>query len=121
MLNNNMKADMRYKLIVTIVKKGLASRIVAETKKAGAEGGTIILGNGTAKKSVYLDLLGINFEPEKEIIFTIADENKVDNIINGINSIAKLDKPGNGICFVINARNITGVIHLLNQQQDQAH
>lgn len=121
MLSNNPETHMRYKLIVTIVKKGLATRIVAETKKAGAEGGTIIFGTGTAKKSIYLDLLGINFEPEKEIILTIADENKVDNIINEINSIAKLDKPGNGICFVINARNITGVIHLLHQQQDQEH
>lgn len=119
MLKNNLEATLRYKLIVTIVKKGLASRIVTETKKAGADGGTIILGNGTAKKSVYLDLLGINFDPEKEVILTIADENKADNIINEINSIAKLNKPGNGICFVINAKNLTGVIHLFNQQQEQ--
>lgn len=93
-----------FKLIVTIVKKGLASKMVAAGRKAGAEGGTILFGKGTAKKSVYLDLLGINFEPEKEIIFSYARDDKVDDVLQAIVDEGKLNKPGNGICFVLNIR-----------------
>lgn len=117
MLNNNLATSEPCKLIVTIVKKGMASKIVTETKKVGAEGGTIILGKGTAGKSVYLDLLGINFDIEKEIILTITKESKVDNVLQAINSIAKLNKAGNGICFIIKSKEIIGIMHLLKQQQ----
>jgi len=106
-----------FKLIVTIVKKGMASRVVAASKKAGAHGGTIFLGRGTAKKSIYLDLLGINFDPEKEIGLTCVEEDKVDDVLLAIMDEVKLDKPGNGIGFVINIRGLTGVFHMLKMQQ----
>jgi nitrogen regulatory protein PII len=115
MPDNSLTASKQYKLIITIVKKGMGSKVVAETKKVGAEGGTVIFGNGTAKKSVYLDLLGINFDPEKEIILTIACESVVDNIIKTVQGMLKLDKPGNGISFVLNVKGLTGIMHLLNQ------
>lgn len=114
MLDAVFLKNKQYKLIVTIVKKGTASRIVAETKKAGAEGGTILLGKGTAKKSIYLDFLGINFDPEKEIILTLADEKFVDNILQAIIDVSKLDKPGNGISFVINVNQLSGIFHIMN-------
>ena len=89
-------ADLQeqYKLIVTIVKKGIASKIVETTKKAGAESGTILLGRGTAEESIYLDLLGINFDLEKEVIFTICEESKVENVLEAITGDVKLKKPG---------------------------
>lgn len=117
MLDNNLAASKQYKLIIAIVKKGMASKVVNETKKVGAEGGAIIFGNGTAKKSIYLDLLGINFDPEKEIILIIANESVVDNVIKTVQRVPNLDKPGNGICFVLNVKGITGITHLLKQQE----
>lgn len=100
-MNDSLTLPGQYKLIVTIVKKGTASKVVEVTKKAGAEGGTILLGRGTAKKSVYLDLLGINFDPEKEVVLTICSENTVDDILDAVVKEVKLNKPGNGISFVI--------------------
>lgn len=114
---DSLSIQKTFKLIVTIIKKGTASNIVKATRKAGAEGGTILLGKGTAKKSVYLDLLGINFDPEKEIILTICDESKVDDILEAIINEAKLKKPGNGISFVVKINALSGVIHLLKEQQ----
>lgn len=115
-MTDNLLIQGKHKLVVTIVKKGTASKILETTKKAGAEGGTILLGRGTAKKSIYLDLLGINFDPEKEVIFTICDESKVDDILDAIVSEAKLKKPGNGISFVVNINALSGVVHLLKNQ-----
>ena len=113
MSENNFTIDERYKLIVTIVKKGAASKVVAASRTAGAEGGTIIFGRGTASKSVYLDLLGINFDPEKEIILSGVKEDKVDNVLQTITDEGKLNKPGNGIAFVVNIKGLAGIVHLM--------
>ncbi|TYP56115.1 P-II family nitrogen regulator [Thermosediminibacter litoriperuensis] len=114
-MKGEFTVDESFKLIVTIVNKGKASKVVAAGKRAGAEGGTILLGRGTAKRS-FLDLLGINFEPEKEIILTLVKEDKVNDVLQVIIDEIKLNKPGNGIGFVINIKGLTGVIHLLRMQ-----
>ncbi|TCL61866.1 nitrogen regulatory protein P-II family [Hydrogenispora ethanolica] len=105
------KADA--KLIVTILKKGVASRVVAATKKAGASGGTIVLARGTANKDIYLKFLGMEYEPEKEIVLTVADRNMVDTMLQTIVQEAQLDKPGNGIAMVLDLKRLIGVVHLM--------
>jgi len=115
-MKSELTVDESFKLIVTIVNKGKASEVVEASKRAGAEGGTIILGRGTAKKS-FLDLLGINFEPEKEIILTLVREDKVNDVLQAISDEVKLNKPGNGIGFVINIKELLGIIHLLKMQE----
>ncbi len=101
------------KLIVTIVKKGMASKLVSATKKAGASGGTIILGRGTANKELYLKFLGMEYEPEKEIVFTIVDRAVVDDVLRVIIKEARLDKPGTGIGMVLDVKRLIGVVHLM--------
>jgi hypothetical protein len=109
----NETTAKRYKIIVTIVGKGKASRVVAASKKAGAKGGTILLGRGTAPASVYLDILGINFDPEKEIVLTLADEDIADHLLQAMLDEGKLDLPGNGVAFVLPVKNLAGIIRLL--------
>ncbi|ADL07376.1 P-II family nitrogen regulator [Thermosediminibacter oceani] len=111
-MKGGLTVDESFKLIVTIVNKGKASKVVGASKRAGAEGGTILFGRGTAKRS-FLDFLGINFAPEKEIILTLVKEDKVKDVLQAITDEVKLNKPGNGIGFVINIKELLGVIHLL--------
>lgn len=96
-------------VILTIVKKGAASKIVSASKKAGATGGTIMLGKGTAGKSIYTDLLGMDFDPEKEIILTFVKKDIADTVMESILKEGKLNKPGNGICFVVNMKGPSSV------------
>ncbi|NLM42894.1 MAG: P-II family nitrogen regulator [Clostridiales bacterium] len=93
-----------YKIIFTIVKKGMGSMIVSESKKLGASASTIMLGKGTAPKSIYTELLGMSYEPEKEIIMTLVKEDLVEKIMQRITDLAKLNQRGNGISFVINLK-----------------
>jgi nitrogen regulatory protein P-II 1 len=102
-----------YKLILTIVAKGKASKVVAASKKAGAKGGTILPGRGTAPVSVYLDILGINFDPEKEIVLILAEEDIIENILQAISNEVKLNQPGNGVAFVVPVKGLAGIIYLL--------
>ena len=112
-----MTAAGNCKLIVTIVGKGEAGRVIAASKKAGARGGTILLGRGTASESVYLDLLGMNFDPEREIVLTLAGGNMVDGILQAISDEVRLNKPGTGIAFVVDVGGLVGMISLLKTEQ----
>jgi nitrogen regulatory protein PII len=112
--------NLTHKLLVTIVKKGAASKIVKATKEAGAEGGTILFGRGTGihEKKRFL---GINVEPEKEVILTLIPKDKVDSILLAIEKAGELDKPGNGIGFIVDVKRVAGVVHLLKLQNQNRH
>ncbi|OEF98190.1 P-II family nitrogen regulator [Desulfuribacillus alkaliarsenatis] len=111
----NVTLNTNHKLLVTIVKKGIASKIVKASKEAGAEGGTIILGKGTGIHEKHT-FLGIPIEPEKEITLTLVSEDKVDIVLQAIEKAGKLDKPGTGVGFVIDAKKLAGICHLLKGQ-----
>ncbi len=103
-----------FDLIVTIVNKGFAEEVVDATKKAGAEGGTIIYGRGTGIHE-NMKLFGIPVEPEKEIIFTIIDRTKSENVLEAIRHAVDLDKPGMGVAFVLEVEKTVGICHLLKE------
>ncbi len=107
--------SLRQDLIVTIVKKGCCECIIEETKKAGAEGATIIPARGTGIHE-QKKLLGIPIEPEKEIIFTIVPEAITDQVLAAIIRAGKLEQPGTGVAFVIDLKKVVGVVHLLKNK-----
>jgi nitrogen regulatory protein PII len=111
-----LEPTSNFDLIVTIVPKGDSEKIVTASKKAGAEGGTIIPGRGTGihegKK-----LFGIAIEPEKEVILTLVPESKTDAILEAIVEAGDLDKPGTGVGFVLDTKRIVGINHLVDNMQ----
>lgn len=116
MSENGQKGNSENKLIITIVKKGVASNVVSATKKAGVGGGTILFGRGTKTSKLYLQILGMDYDPEKEIILTAVGSETADSILELITQTASLNKPGNGIAFMLDIKNLLGVAHLLNVQ-----
>lgn len=106
------------KLLISIVNYGLARKAVKASKEAGAEGGTTVFGRGTGSRDITT-FLGIPFEPEKEIIFTLITEDKVEEVLQAITSTARLDKPGYGIAFVLNISKVAGVSHLCNAEKER--
>lgn len=111
-MNDPLKSYLAgQKLIVTIVQKGIASKIVGITKKAGAQGGTILLGRGTGIHE-FKKLFGITLNPEKEIILTLAGQQNIPLILDAIVQQAKLSKPGNGVSFVLDVSRAAGMVHL---------
>lgn len=100
-------------LIVTIVPKGQAEKVVSASKKAGAEGGTVLYGRGTGIRE-HKKLFGLSIEPEKEIILTLVPGTKTDQVLEAVVEAGQLDRPGTGIGFVLDARKIVGINHLIN-------
>ena len=109
-MNDN---KITFDLIITIVNKGFASDVVQASKKAGAEGGTILNGRGTGIHE-NAKIFGIPIEPEKEIVLTLTDSAKTDEILGTITDKIGLNEPGKGIAFVLDVKKTVGICHLCN-------
>src|SRR5690606_28635702 len=111
------KTKLRSKLIITIVKKEKAKKIVQATKKAGAGGGTTLLGNGF-RADEKMRFMGIPVEREREIILTLVTEDIYQNVLDTIITTAKLNEKKQGIAFVINTKQVTGICHMLGLETE---
>lgn len=105
------------KLLITIVGKSKGSEVVAESKKAGCKGGTIIPGTGTRKETGF-SLWGLDSDPEKDVIFSIVDAEIAGQVLESITRVSGLDKPGKGVGFVLDLSTVTGLAHIVNPDSD---
>lgn len=89
---------MKHDLIVTIVPHDQGELIMTAAKKAGASGGTIIMGQGTASNTI-LELLGLG-SSSKDITYNIVESEITRNVLNEIKSAAQ-SKSHFGVMFTI--------------------
>lgn len=98
-------------LIVSIVRKGWGNTVLEASVRAGATGGTVLLGRGVGvneKDSIF----GIPIEPEKEIVLTLTHDNQNEVVLQEIIRAAELNEPGRGLAFVIPIEKVVGVPHI---------
>ncbi len=88
-----------YSLLVSIVPHDSGEFIVDAARKAGANGGSIVMGRGTASNSV-LQLLGFG-DSSKDIVFIIVNKNEENSIFESIKSAAAEKKNHFGVIFSV--------------------
>ena len=88
-------------LLTVIVNHGYADDVMAEARKAGASGGTILNARGTGREE-DVKFFGITLVPEKEMLMIVAENNKADAILEAIRKIPNLTEPGGGIVYAMN-------------------
>ena len=81
---------MSYKLIISIVPRNYGEVITGTASKAGAGGGTIIMGNGISGNNV-LSLLGFG-QSDKDITFVIVEEEILENVLKELKTVTKRKK-----------------------------
>jgi len=111
----SMGKGIAYDLIVTIVNKGMSDVVVTASKKAGAEGGTILYGRGTGIHE-QAKLFSLLIEPEKELVLTLIPKDKTENVLNAILEATDLNQPGKGIAFVLPVDRTVGITHLQKEE-----
>lgn len=99
-------------LIVTIVRKGWGNAVLEASVKAGAQGGTVLLGRGSGRNERQ-KLLGIPIEPEKEILLTVAYSDRAPAILDAILDAGRLNEVGAGLAFIVPVEKVVGLAHLL--------
>lgn len=100
----NGKVD-RIKLIITITRRGVGSKMVDYYKRNNLHYDFICLGMGTATSEI-LDYLGLE-ETEKDVVISLAPESKIPRILTGITKQFQLDNPGKGIVFTIRLSSVS--------------
>ncbi len=101
-------------LIVSIVRKGWGDTVLDATMKAGAHGGTVLLGRGIGRNE-QMKVFGIQIEPEKEIVLTVIPSDLKDRVLREIVQAAELNAPGHGLAFVVPVETVAGVVHLVQE------
>ncbi len=105
-------------VIVTVVRKGWGSTVLEASVKAGARGGTVLIGRG-AGRNEQEKIFGVSIEPEKEILITVVGTDRVDAILEAIVKAADLNEVGRGIAFVLPVERVAGVAHFMSPPQQQ--
>lgn len=104
--------NLKFQLIITIVNRGSCGRVIDSSKKAGAEGGTIITGRGSGVHE-KAKLFSFTIEPEKDIVLTLVPEDRADKVLEAIIEGSELNKPGHGVAFVVDVEKVVGINHLI--------
>jgi nitrogen regulatory protein PII len=106
-------------LIVTIVRKGWGSTVLAAAVGAGARGSTVLGGRG-AGINEQEKIFGLSIEPEKEIVLTVVGAGEADTILAAIVDAAELSDVGRGIAFVVPVDKLVGVTRFINRKPGRA-
>jgi nitrogen regulatory protein PII len=94
------KMTSGYTLLTVIVNNGYADDVMAQARKAGARGGTILTGRGTASEE-DVKFFGIILVPEKEVLMIVAEKDMVGPVLEAIRKVPTLAEPGGGIVYTM--------------------
>ena len=102
-------------LIMCIVNSGFAGEAIAAAKKAGAPGGVIINGRGTADQSAEA-LYHIAFHLEKDIIMIVVDEDIRDDCLHALYKRVGTGTDAMGVVFTLPVDRAVG---LAGEEEDE--
>ncbi|HJD96029.1 P-II family nitrogen regulator [Mailhella massiliensis] len=100
---NTISSKSAGKLLITVIEKHKCDDAMAVARKAGATGGTVVLGRGTAE-SKWLRLLGLD-DVEKELLYCILPSNLVQPVMQALREAPSLART-RGIMFTLNVLDI---------------
>src|SRR5690554_4368088 len=103
------------KLIITIVKKGEAKKLVSKIRAVGATGSTILLAEGY-RMNERLRIFGIPTHREREVILTIVDEAMFSDVFELLGKYATLGKHTHGITVSIDVKSVLGITMLSGKE-----
>ena len=108
---------MKYKLVISIVPNNCGSLITNAAVSAGAGGGTILMGKGTAASNI-LQLLGLG-DTSKEITFTLVEEDLIQSVRSAILAATEDKKSHFGVMFNIDISQFMRASEMLESNEGE--
>ena len=102
------KMKKKHDLVVIVTNHGFFDEIMACTRKAGAQGGTVINARGLIHQGP-VKFFGITVQEEKEIIMILTNKDKKVPIMQAVSQNFGLATEARSIVFSLPAENITGI------------
>lgn len=103
--------NLNHRLMIAIVKRGHSRQVISEAKKAGADGATIVYGEGIGRNEKPT-FFGLPVTHEKDVVFIAVDGHYEKAIAEAVAHAGKLGKPGYGLGFTVHLDKLLGVPHL---------
>ena len=90
--------DTGHEMIMCILNSGFSETVMDAAREAGAMGGTVLRGRGTANTSVGEEF-GITIQPDKEMLLIVVATDVRDAVLDAVYRSAGINKAGKGIAF----------------------
>ena len=87
-----------FELIVCIVNAGFSQNVMEAARAAGARGGTIVRGRGSANPEAE-EFFNITIQPDKEIVLILVSAGIKDTVLKAVYKNSGLPTEGQGIAF----------------------
>lgn len=110
--------NLNHRLMIAIVKRGHSRNVIAEAQRAGADGATILYGEGIGRNEKPT-FFGLPSTHEKEVILIAVDGHFEAAVAEAVNRAGKLGKPGYGLGFTVHLDKLLGVPHLKARPDDR--
>ena len=91
-------AEYKNEVIFCIVNEGFSEVVMDAARKAGAKGGTVMRGRGTANPEAE-KLFGLSVSPQKEVVMMVVESAVRNAVLHALYISSGLDTPGQGIAF----------------------
>lgn len=88
----------QFQLLVCIVNAGFSQNVMEAARAAGARGGTIIRGRGSANPEAE-EFFNISIQPDKEVILILVTNEIKDAVMTAVFKNSGLSTDGQGIAF----------------------
>jgi nitrogen regulatory protein PII len=88
----------QYQLLVCIVNAGFSQNVMEAARAAGARGGTIIRGRGSANPEAE-EFFNISIQPDKEVVLILVKNEMKDAVMTAVFKNSGLSTDGQGIAF----------------------
>ena len=93
-----MAEERKFELVVCIVNAGYSDNVMNAARSAGAKGGSIVRGRGSANPEAE-EFFGITITPDKEMVLILVNASIKDAVMKAIYKNAGLSTEGVGIVF----------------------
>ena len=88
----------QYQLLVCIVNAGFSQNVMEAARAAGARGGSIIRGRGSANPEAE-EFFNISIQPDKEVVLILVTSEIKDAVMTAVFKNSGLSTDGQGIAF----------------------
>ncbi len=98
----------RFEVVLCILNNGFSEVAMDAARAAGAKGGTILHGRGTASKDAER-LFNITIQPEKEIVMILVAHDIRDAVLKSLYDAVGVNTEAQGIAFSLPVESAVGI------------
>jgi nitrogen regulatory protein PII len=91
-------SEKQFELILCIVNAGYSQNVMDAARQAGARGGTILRGRGSANPEAE-EFFNITIQPDKEVVLILVSSSIKDDVLKAVYKNSGLSTEGQGIAF----------------------